>query len=593
MIPIFFLLGISIVCHQVLIALFTGIFVAATIIYGFNPLTGFLRSFDEYMVQGIAEDPHPAILLLMFFLSGLIGLITQSGGAQGMAQSMIRYITTRQKAMWVTFWLGMIIFFDDYASALIVGTNMRPITDLLFISREKLAFLVHSTAAPPSSLAPISSWIGFEVGCIGGQLRYLEKFKDVDPFSVFLDTIPTRFYAIFMLVFTCVNIFSKRDFGPMLTVERRAIFYKKVSPESDTNNNTTSGTGNNDDGFSTDGKLIINEKGALLPTTIDTSLDDKLGDASTPITATTATPPPFPNTNTNARWYNAFVPILVNILLILVGIVATGYYTCIEDGLEPSLANIAGRGDSTGSMVWASFAATVVAVFMYRYQKIMTFNECMEAWIKGIQETIEPILTLILAWTIGKAFTELNVSQFFIMTLKDGMQPELLSSVVFLTSCVISFCTGTSWGTMSIMFPLAVPLAYGLKPELPLIVEVISAILTGSIFGDQCSPISGTSILSALSSSLPVRDHVSSQLPYAVLVAFVSLLCGYIPMGYGVYPHWAGLLVGTLVMIIIMYAFGVKTESHDQPKLERIGKWVKDTVPGLRRRRNAGKGDDV
>lgn len=529
LVPIIVLMVVAIVSHQNLVAMYCGIFVASTFVRGYNPLLGFIDSWSVFMVEAVNDADRIRIILFTFFLSGMIGLITASGGAQGMAKVITKYATNRNRALWMTFALGCIIFFDDYASALIVGSNMRPITDMLFISREKLAFLVHATSSPPASVAPISSWIGFEIGAIRDQLQAIPKYKDEDPFLVFMETIPSRFFPWFMLIFIVIIIAMKRDFGPMLKAERRAIFEKKVLKTS------SAGSGGAAGG---DGDELLDEMGRQKP----------------------------------ARWYNAVLPVVLCLAVTVAGLLLTGYYNCLDSGIaHPTIADIAGAGQSSDALIWGSMLGSILAIAMTRLQGIMSFGDTMAAWVDGIKGVVDALLTLLMAWTISVVFKELGLPQFVTQALSGALDPRILPACVFLTSCFISFSLGSSWGTMSIMFPLAIPLVYGLAPDSrPLLIDTISSILTGSIFGDQCSPLADTSILSSLSSGIPVKDHISSQLPYALLVAFTSLLVGYVPAGYALLPSWGSLLLGTIMMAVIFYFLSVPTESLVPGKFSSI-----------------------
>ncbi|RKP06660.1 hypothetical protein THASP1DRAFT_31532, partial [Thamnocephalis sphaerospora] len=220
LLPIIALILVALITKQVLMALFCGVFLSAMFVNFYNPLTGFLRSVDHYMVLALSDPDHDKVLLFTWFLAGLIALIQRSGGAEGLAMVVTKWATTRWRGLWVAFAMGMLIFFDDFASCLIVGTNMVQVTDILLISREKLAFFVHATSSPPASLAPVSSWIGYEVGLIADELRKLGN--TADPFMIFLKTIISRFYPIFMIILLIVLNLLKRDFGPMLRAERRA-----------------------------------------------------------------------------------------------------------------------------------------------------------------------------------------------------------------------------------------------------------------------------------------------------------------------------------------------------------------------------------
>ncbi|KAI9293953.1 hypothetical protein K502DRAFT_325080, partial [Neoconidiobolus thromboides FSU 785] len=516
LIPIIVLLAVALFSSQALFALMLGLFLSSMFINGFNPVNGFLRMLDYYTVQAVANSDNVKIILFTFYLSGLIALIQKSGGAHGMANSVTRLATNRWRGQWATFIVGILIFFDDFASCLIVGSNMQPVTDTLFLSREKLAFLVHATSSPPASIAPISSWIGFEIGLIKAQFTLLKI--DKEPFLIFLETIQSRFYPLYMLLFIIIILVLKRDFGPMLVAERRAFF----------------------------GKRLVKDNTVLIGDVNDTD-------------------PLKPSDQTPRRWINAVIPIIVVVVVTVVALFMSGYYKQMQEEVpDLSATGLAGSGDPYGSLLYSSFLACIIAMILYRIQNIMSFQLSIAIFLHGIKDIVEPLLILILAWSIGIAFADLGAATFIVSSLSTTLDPHAVPVLVFIISCIISFTTGTSWGTMTIMFPLVIPLVHAsAKDDHDLLVHCISSILTGAIFGDQCSPISGTSILSALSSKCPVRDHVTTQLPYALLVALTSVIFGYLPVGFNAYPAWAGLLIGIVFMTLVVLLIGTKTESHD------------------------------
>ncbi|KAI9226489.1 MAG: Na+/H+ antiporter family-domain-containing protein [Piptocephalis tieghemiana] len=543
MLPVVLLIVVALTTKQVLLALFTGVFLSATVVFGYNPLTGFLRASDLYMVEAIADTENAKVLLFTWWLAGLIALIQRSGGAQGLAAVVTKWATDRWKGLWVTFGLGCLIFFDDFASCLIVGTNMVVVTDQLMVSREKLAFFVHATSSPPASIAPLSSWIGYEVGLIAAELHKLNI--KAEPFMIFLRTIPYRFYPIYMLVFLVIINFMKRDFGPMLTAERRAIREGKLSPAEDI-------------------------EGA-----------DSTEDAIKPIEGKPR------------RWINAILPIVCNVFIIVLSLFITGYYETVK--LEKSgekviynAATLAGNGDSYGSLIYAALATSILSIILYKVQGILTVADSLLHWTMGIKDVVEPVLILILAWAMGAAMNDLQTAEFIVGGLRAFLDAQLLPTLVFLTSCLISFVTGTSWGTMAVLFPLAVPLANALSPgSEEAIVDVVASILTGAIFGDQCSPISGTSVMSALASKCPLTAHVTTQLPYALVVAIIAIIFGYIPSGYGLFPHWVGIILGSIALVGIVWLIGSKVEDEDGSPSKLM------SLLGRRKRKSMSLGGEV
>ncbi len=470
----------------------------AFLISGLSPLASFARLLDTYIVNAIADRGHASILVFSLLLGGMLGLMTQSGGAKGLASWVATDATSRRRGQLTTWFLGLLIFFDDYANSLLVGSSMRPVTDRLRISREKLAFLVDSTAAPVASLALISSWIGVEVGYIGDQFTHLGIERDA--YLTFIETIPFRFYPILMLVFVAWLAFRGRDFGPMLRAERRALEEGLVSrpgaqPASDFHEESVP--------------------------------DDVPG-----------------------RLLNALIPVVVVVLVAAVGIYVDGRVKVLSAGMEPSLRAIVSEASSSSAILWATGAGCLAALALAVGSGALSFGKSIEAWMSGMRSMLFAVVILVLAWSLGGVCRDLDTASFLIGAVGDWMAPAWIPATVFVMAALVSFATGTSWGTMAILFPLVVPLAHQIAPgNETILLGTVSSILAGSVWGDHCSPISDTTVLSSMATSCDHMDHVRTQLPYALLIGGISLLCAELPVAAGWYGPWVGLLVGTLVMV--------------------------------------------
>mmetsp|Transcript_12418 Transcript_12418/g.22436 ORF Transcript_12418/g.22436 Transcript_12418/m.22436 type:complete len:794 (-) Transcript_12418:131-2512(-) len=531
--------------REVLWALFAGIWCCAMIVYQGNVLTAFLRTLDTYLIESLGNIDHAFVIMFSWFLSGMIAVVSKSGGAHGIADVLIRVIRRKRGAMMTVFFLGFVIFFDDYANTLILGGTMRPITDSYFVSREKFAFLVDATTAPIASIAPISSWIGFELGLIQAELDVLAAAGEPVPtsaYDVFLKTIPSRYYPIFMLVFSFMMILSMREFGPMLHAERRAQFEHK----------------------------LMSDSASVEQTVIDHSLE--------------------PDEDVPRRWWNAAVPILATFIVVLVGLILTGVDGAKANGEPQTAANIFGNGDSYSSILWGSFVGSIVIWLMCRFQyiedghfvnqwaywikfkshptarPILTMKESLESWIGGVKSLTTPVLVLIMAWAIGTAVRDSGADNFFSSALSsDSLDYRAIPTLTFIISGVISFATGTSWGTMSIMFPIVVSASwFASDGDDNILVLTISAILAGAVFGDHATAISDTTILSAMSSKCDLTHHVITQMPYALAVAVLSILIGYLPAGFA-WEAWIGLVIGIFLVIAMVLLLGVRV---DHPKFK-------------------------
>ncbi|MBX3273443.1 MAG: hypothetical protein KF729_24480 [Sandaracinaceae bacterium] len=533
--PPLFAIVLAIVVREVIVALVAGVWLGATFTHGFDPLAGLLRAADTYAVGALADRDHASIAIFSLLLGGMIGVIAKSGGALGMAEVVTKLAKDRLRGALATWLMGLAIFFDDYSNALLVGTTMRPITDRLKISREKLSFLVDATSAPVSSFALVSSWVGVEVGYIADQ--YAAVGLAGDPYLVFLETIPYRFYPILMLVFGLYVILMRRDFGPMHAAEQRA----------------------------------LRGEGLVRPGSKPASDFD-----AHELTPPEGRPP---------RWAHAVIPIAVVIVTAVIGMYVTGsealdaarasaeeaLEAAREGGdasalaaaeralaqLEPSLRNVFGKASSLNALLWAALLGGLAAIVTALATRTLRLRDAMESWVHGVRSIALAVMILVLAWSLGEVCAHLHTARFIISAIGEHLPPAALSGAVFVVAAVVSFATGTSWGTMGILFPLVVPLAHALAPDEPTIVlGSVASILSGSVWGDHCSPISDTTIMSSMASSCDHVDHVRTQLPYALAVGGVSLVAGELAMGLGLYGPWVALLVGAVMLFLLVRFLG-------------------------------------
>ena len=500
----------ALVFRQVVLSLFSGIWLAATFIYDYNILAGFFAVLTHFIINAITTKSQAQILVFSFLFGGMVGVITRNGGARGIAELITRFAKGAKGGQLSTMVMALVMFFDDYANVLVRGNLMRPITDKLRISREKLSFLVDTGAASVASTALISTWIGYEVGLIDQGLQIIGSPEDA--YTMFIRTIPYRFYPLLALVFAFMISATDRDFGPMLKAERRARFEGKV-----------------------------NRDGAELAT--ETLEDETAADAP-------------------SSWLNGLAPIVAILVVGLGGIYITGR-NALGPNDEVSLGNIARESDSYVALLWASLAGCVVAMFLAVVRRVLTLTQAFAAWIQGLKSMMMAIVILVLAWSIGAATTELQAAGFLVQVLEGALDPAWLPVLTFVIAAAMAFATGTSWATMAIMMPLVIPLAdalstsAGLGPERvdTILVGVISSVLAGAVFGDHCSPISDTTILSSMASAADHIDHVRTQLPYALLVALVGMIVGSIPTAYGMSP-WISILIGSAVLLAVLYLYG-------------------------------------
>jgi Na+/H+ antiporter NhaC len=502
---------LAVLFRQVVLALLAGVWLGAVLVFQVDPFTGLLRAMDTYVSGSLQDSGHVTILLFSFLLGGMLGVIQRAGGTKGIVNSVAPLARSPRSAQ-VTAWiLGILVFFDDYANTLLVGPTMRPITDRLKVSREKLAYIVDSTAAPVASIAVISTWIGVEVGLIHDA--FVHSGIQRDAFGAFVASLPYRFYPIFALVFGLLVATTGRDFGPMLRAERRARR-----------------------------KGLVLREGAM-------PLADFGGEALEP-------PADKPH-----RWLNAAVPILVVVVSVLIFIYVGGRKAAIAEGKSLDLKTIVGSADSYSALLWAAFLGSASALLLSVGQRILSIHAAMEAWLQGAKSLFLAAVILTLAWSIGMITSQMGTAGYLVHVLSESLKPHWVPVLVFILSGLTSFATGSSWSTMAILMPLVIPLAHRLAPGSDLILAgTISSVLAGSVWGDHCSPISDTTVLSSMASSSDHVDHVNTQLPYAIVVALVGMAVGDIPTAFGM-PFWVSWVVGAAALAGILYVFGRKDRS--------------------------------
>ncbi|MBD3673703.1 MAG: Na+/H+ antiporter NhaC family protein [Planctomycetaceae bacterium] len=477
--------------RNVLPALFVGVWVGTTLLEQGRPDLGLLRILDTLLFNVIASPAsdgsvdysHLTIILFTLFLGAMIGVMSDSGGSAAVVNHIAKRIKTRHQGQTLTWLTGLVVFFDDYANTILIGGTMRPVTDRLKISREKLAFLIDATAAPVAGLAVISTWAGFEVGLI--EEGFQGVGQEVDGWRMFIETIPYRFYPVTMLLFVAAIAWTGRDYGPMFQAETDAV---NAVPEEEVTEENPSGQR------------------------------------------------PFMR--------HAFIP-----LIVLVGIVAVGITIDLDS--------------SSKALLIASFIASIAGLVSTLVTRTFSLEQAVEAWVGGVKSMIPACVILVMAWMIGTVCDaeHLDTAGFLSSTIGKQLDPAWLPSVSFLMAAGVSFATGSSWATMTLLIPLFTSLSWNLlgadvvEASHPIVLGTIGSVLAGSIFGDHCSPISDTTVLSSAASHCDHLKHVSTQLPYAVTVGGISLLLGCVPIGFGL-NVWICLLIQCVTLLAVIFVFG-------------------------------------
>ena len=511
---------LALITRETLVSLFAGIWIGVTILKG-NVIEGFLSTLDTYLIGSLANTSHAAILLFTLGFGGMIGVISANGGMRGIVDIAVKRAKTRRQGQIATVMMGVVVFFDDYANTLLVGNMMRPLTDKLRISREKLSYLVDSTAAPVASLAIISTWSIFQMSLLNGPY---EQFGITEsPYITFLKSVPYSFYCLLTIIFILMNTLLRREFGPMYRAERRtiqtgAVMQPGANPMTDTS---------------------------------QIEADNRFGKSS--------------------HWSNAIFPIIGVVSIAMLGLVVTGIRS-LEAGMEPSLRNIIGGADSYAALMWGSYSAGIIAIIFTVSKKLLSLHNAVNAWLTGAKSMLLGCAVLVLAWTLGQVSEDLGTAEFLVGISSNFLTPQVLPTVIFLTAAAISFSTGTSWATMSILVPIVIPMAMqlmqGSPNEIvtsPIFLSTFAAILSGSVLGDHCSPISDTTILSSTASGADHIDHVRTQLPYSITVGIVALIFGYLLIGFG--GNLAvSIFIGIILLFIIIMVLG-KPIRRDMEKI--------------------------
>lgn len=526
LIPPIVAIVLAFITKNVVISLFIGVLSGGFILNltGFNVFGALTQAFLDFIdraLNSLADPWNAGIIMQVLVIGGVINLVAKMGGAKAIAEALAKKAKTAKSTQLITWFLGICVFFDDYANSLIVGPIMRPVADKMKISRERLAFIIDATAAPIAGLAIISTWIGLEVSLISEGFETIGV--EASGFGVFLQTIPYRFYNILILAFIVITTITLREFGPMRKAEIAARKSKDLA-----------------------GEEVVATSSHM----------DELE----------------PKEGVKLSIWNAIVPIGALIISSVVAFYYSGYSTIMagdDTAIQAIITNSPlsfkailetfAASDASVALFQSALFASVVAIIMSVCKKIFTISEAIEAWVDGMKGLIITGVILILAWSLGSVIKELGTAQYLVEALNGAIPAFLLPSLIFVLGAVISFSTGTAYGTMSILMPLAIPLAYKINPEMSFVIVSTSAVLTGAIFGDHCSPISDTTILSSMGAGCNHIDHVKTQMWYALFVAAITILFGYIPAGFGL-PIYIVLPMSFVALFIGIMIFGKKVE---------------------------------
>ncbi len=490
LVPPFVAIILALITKEVYSSLFVGILLGALFIADFD-LTKTIVTTTGGFAESFGEVGNAGILVFLVVL-GVIGvLLFKSGGSKAYGEWALKHIKSRRGAQFATFLLGVCIFVDDYFNCLTVGSVMRPLTDKFNISRAKLAYIIDSTAAPICIIAPVSSW----AAAVASSLGNTTLPEGMNAMDVFIQCIPYNFYALFTIVMIVCICLMDVDFGLMKVHEDNA------------------------------------KKGDIYTTPerpYENASDNTIYDC-------------------NGRVIDLVLPIVLLIISCVVSLLYTGgFFNGV--GIRDAFSN----ADASSGLAMGSIMALLMIIVYFIIRKAAAFPVLLDTLPQGFRNMVPAILILIFAWTLCAMTNGLDASSFVESILADaGSLKNMLPAIFMLVACFISFATGTSWGTMGILIPIVVPVFSG-NPDLLII--GIAASMAGAVFGDHCSPISDTTIMSSAGAECSHVNHVSTQAPYAILVAVVSFVF-YVIAGF--WNSYIVTVIGMVAMVAILY--GIKT----------------------------------
>ncbi len=493
LVPPFTAIVLCFLTKRVLLSLFSGILVGGIILSGYHPLLGIELTLDT-IIKSITDDWNARLLVFNLLMGSGVAFIWRLGGSNALSNFASKKIKTKKHANLGAWLLGIFVFFNDYVNAAIVGNAFRDIFDRLKISKEKLSYVLDSTAAPVATFF-ISDWIAFQIGMIQSGLDAAE-IKTIPAFTGYLYSVPFNFYCILAVLMVGVVAYTGWDFGSMLKAEKRAektgeTARKGSTPMMDVNN--------------------------------------ELGDPG----------------DSNAGLSTFFLPILA-----LVAVAAFGFWYAGSEG--STLMEVLEKTDPAKALLWAAFAMTATGMLLAGVKHKMPLKDIMETVIDGMKLMLLACAILVLAWSLGIITKEMHLADFLIEIVSGNLPFEVIPVILFVLSMVIAFSTGTSWGAMTILTPVAIPLVYKMTGDPYTSVTMAGIVFSGAIFGDHCSPISDTTVLSSIFSGADHMDHVTTQIPYAILGALVAAML-YLVVGFTSVNPAILIVIGIALMILLLY----------------------------------------
>jgi Na+/H+ antiporter NhaC len=603
LVPPLLVIVLAIFSRRIILSLLAGIAVGAlmTLLAGGTLLDAIYYFVNVHLWETLTDAGRLQIFAFTLLMGGMVGIIGKSGGMQDLVRRISVWARTRKSGQFMTWVFGLIVFFDDYANTMLLGTTMQPLCDRLKISSEKLAYLVDSTAAPVAGLALVSTWVATEIAYVYNGLSAIDANAENSlAFTAFVQSIPYRFYILWALLFVPMIAFTGRDFGPMRSAEQRSWERRTGSLDSE-------------------------------PT--DESTTPQAGRGS---------------------WINVVIPVTITVIAIFGFMFTTGRDALGETASDVPLYEIIGNCDPNLALLWGSAVGFVVAFVLVLARRDLDVRHIVQGAGAGAQLMIPALAILWLAsalstmtqdgpatadskqieqaaltskvlagtgmpgpeicqqlretgfptvavhralketsadleqvrqWMLNEGYSADDVTAaasfpfrhyrlstgVYLKDMMAGWDARWLPTIIFVLSSFVAFATGSSWGTMGIIMPLAIPLMYNQMNVVslqeclghPLMLTAIGSVLSGAIFGDHCSPISDTTVLSSQASGCDHMAHVVTQMPYALTVGGIAIVFGTVPVGFGV-PIWVLLPAGVVMMLVTLLLIGKQPHAEQQ-----------------------------
>lgn len=500
LLPPLLVVALAIKSKNVLISLFTGTLTGLVLLCVYRAqsvtegLLAVLPGCVDMMTGVIADRDNIHLLMFIALLGGLIAVLTAAGCAGAFSDFGVKRIKNRVQAQLATLLLGCIIFIDDYFNAITVGNVMVPITDKFKISRAKLAYIIDSTSAPVTILMPVSSWVATVISMTMPAM--LANGFNEGGMSVFLHACVYNYYAWFAVILVALVAVKKFDIGPMAKFEQEYM-----------------DTGRDKTVFVDINESVVEEMG-----------DGRKGTAGDLV-------------------------LLMSLLVVLSIVFMIGNGGGFSGGCSVIEAFM--NSDTMLALVYGALCTLFASFVIFVLPGKLSVKQFDAAFLQGVKSMVSAMCILIISWTFSNVLGEdgIGTGEFVAASVNGWLPAWLMPAALFVVSAVISFTTGASWGAMAIMLPTSVSVCAAIDPGM--IYNVLGATLAGTVFGDHCSPVSDTTVLSSAGAGCKHLDHVMSQMPYAAVAAAASI-CGFLVSGISSNAA-GGFITGLLVMLLLVY----------------------------------------